>query len=198
LDFILHQGLYLKTNQITIIPLDSYSIYKGDPMKRLQIKSVLLLLTISFSSISEDLTTEKKQLIDELLTLTGATDLGQMFSEAYVQQMTYVLKQSRPDIEPRVFDILEEEVNEVINQEVGEGNVINELSYPIYHKYLTISDISELVQFYKTPLGKKTIDVMPSISQEAVLAGQQWGRSLGPIIQERLLTRFQQEGIDLQ
>jgi hypothetical protein len=146
----------------------------------------------------EDLTDEKKVLIDELLALTGATDLGKMFSEAYVQQMTYALKQNRPDIDPKVFDILEEEVNLVIDEEVGDANIINELSYPIYHKYLTRNDIKDLVAFYKTPIGRKTIEVMPSISQEAVLAGQQWGRSLGPVIQQRILDRFQKEGIELQ
>lgn len=164
-----------------------------------QIIFALLLGLMTVPTLSADeLTAEKKQLIDELLVLTGATNLGKMFSEAYIQQMTRLLKQSRPDLEPRVFDILQEEVNSVIDEEVGEGNIVNELSYPIYHKYLTKEDVADLVQFYKTPLGQKTIEVMPMISQEAVMAGQQWGRSLGPVIQQRLLDRFDAEGIMLQ
>jgi hypothetical protein len=157
----------------------------------------ILLMAVSCSSYSEDLTTQKKQLIDELLILTGAVNPGDSFSDIYIEQMTYILQQARPELEARAYDVLEDEINKVVYEEVGDGNVFNEMSYPIYHKYLTIADLSELISFYNSPIGKKTIEVMPSINREAIVAGQQWGRELGPIIQGRLLERFEREGINL-
>ncbi|NNE38107.1 MAG: DUF2059 domain-containing protein [Gammaproteobacteria bacterium] len=162
----------------------------------------ILLLSLIFSLpspiLAQDLTDEKKGLIDELLLLTGAADLGQIFSRIYIAEMTNFLRQAQPDADPRIFTILENEVNSVISDEVGNKQIINELSYPIYHKYLTSEDISELIVFYQSDLGIKTLSVMPDISREATLAGQEWGRSLGPQIQQRIMMRFQEEGIEIQ
>jgi hypothetical protein len=167
-------------------------------MKVLSNLLISILLSLPLTSWADDLTDEKKVLIDELLMLTGAGDLGQIFTRIYISEMTNYLRQAQPDADPRVFTILENEVNEVINDEVGNKHIINELSYPIYHKYLTSQDISELIVFYQSDLGKKTLAVMPDISREATLAGQEWGKSLGPQIQQRIMMRFEEEGIELQ
>lgn len=161
-------------------------------------KSLLLFIFLSspFTAIAQELSDEKRVLIDELLVLTGAADLGQLFSEIYISEMSNIISRAQPDTDPRVFAILEEEINSVIQTEVGDKQVFNELSYPIYDKYLTTNDIAELIAFYKTDLGKKTIAVMPAISHEATIAGQEWGKSLGPIIQQRIMTRFENEGIE--
>ncbi len=161
---------------------------------------LLIFIFLSFPVLThaDDLTDEKKLLIDELLMLTGAADLGEIFTRIYIAEMTNFFRQAQPDADPRIFTILENEVNEVISDEVGNKKIINELSYPIYHKYLTSEDLADLIVFYQSALGKKTLSVMPDISREATLAGQEWGKSLGPQIQQRIMTRFQEEGIELE
>jgi hypothetical protein len=69
--------------------------------------------------------------------------------------------------------------------------------YPIYHKYLTLDETKGLIQFYKTPLGKKAISVMPKMTQEGMAAGQIWGQSMGQKIQQRLSVRFKNEGLEI-
>ena len=91
--------------------------------------------------------------------------------------------------------IIEEEVNSVVGGAVKDDNAINELSYPIYHKYLTSEEITQLIQFYKSPIGQKTMAILPVISTEAMRAGEEWGRSLGPEILKRVQFRFDQESI---
>jgi len=157
---------------------------------------IFIFLGSSLTVISQEVAEEKKVLIDELLVLTGAVDFGQLFSEIYISEMSNIISRAQPNTDPKVFAILEEEINRVIQTEIGDKQVFNELSYPIYNKYLTMDDIAELIAFYKTDLGKKTIAVMPAISQEATIAGQEWGKSLGPIIQQRIMTRFEEEGIE--
>ncbi len=167
-------------------------------MKIIQALFICILISSATSTLADDLTEDKKLLIDELLMLTGAADLGEIFTRIYIAEMTNFLRQAQPDADPRIFTILENEVNEVISDEVGNKKIINELSYPIYHKYLTSEDLADLIVFYQSDLGKKTLSVMPDISREATLAGQEWGKSLGPQIQQRIMTRFQEEGIELE
>ena len=156
---------------------------------------VTLLLFVSSAINAAEVSAVKKQQIDELLNITGAAKMGEMFSNAFIENMTRVLKSSKPNINPKAYDIVEEEVKSIIHHEVYTKNALNELIYPIYDKYLSSSDLKEIINFYKTPVGKKTINVLPTITQEAMQAGQVWGQSLGPVIEQRIIARFDKEGI---
>ena len=52
-----------------------------------------------------------------------------------------------------------------------------------------------MIDLNNTELGKKMLKVLPLISEEAMQAGQQFGLGLAPKIQERIMSRFQKEGI---
>lgn len=165
-------------------------------MKR-KIKTIIIVIGLAFSTtvFAGELTATKKAVIKELMDITGSAQMGKLFANAFVMQMSNILKTTNPDIPPRALTILEEEVNAVIAEEMtGEGSFY-ELIYPIYHKYFTIKDIQALIAFYKTPIGKKAVTVMPQLTQESMITGQMWGQAIGPIIQERLAKRFEKEGI---
>jgi len=53
-----------------------------------------------------------------------------------------------------------------------------EMIIPIYQKYLTEKDISELNKFYSSPVGKKLIRYQPIIMQESMTVGQRWGENI--------------------
>lgn len=48
-----------------------------------------------------------------------------------------------------------------------------------YDKYLSDEDINGLIQFYQTPLGRKTLTVLPRLSAEMQAQGMQIGEQLG-------------------
>ena len=145
----------------------------------------------------DELTLEKKVAIKELLQVTGAIQMGELFGNAFAQQMTQVLKKSKPDIDPKAFDIIKEEVEALMHEELIVKGSLLPFMYPIYHKYLTLEETNGLIRFYKTPLGRKTISVMPKMTQEGMKAGQAWGQSIGPKFQQRVLDRFKKEGIKI-
>jgi hypothetical protein len=49
----------------------------------------------------------------------------------------------------------------------------------IYDKYFTHDEIKALSAFYQTPLGHKSIAVLPKLSSELRDAGRKWGQDLG-------------------
>lgn len=165
-------------------------------MKRLLLISILLASGIANA---EPIDGAKKQLIDELLVQTGqsAKDTGKLFSNAVIEQMTQTLKIAKPDISPKVFDILEQEVRSVIDETIQDSNFIAEMMYPIYGSRFSEAELRELIAFNQTPLGKKLLREQPAITQEAMQAGQTFGKTLGPKIQERIMARFKSEGIAL-
>lgn len=166
-------------------------------MKRFisSLTAVLLIAVSAGHLVAEDLTEAKRVDIDKLIEMTGAVAIGKQMSDAIVTQMSRVIRDSRPDLPPRLFDILREEVNSVIEENLP--NLITKI-IPIYHKYFTHQDIKGMVRFYQSPLGQKTIRVMPQLMQESMYLGQQWGQALGPEVQKRVIERFKAEGVDLQ
>ena len=63
----------------------------------------------------------------------------------------------------------------------SKGNLqqLLDLIVPIYDKYLSDKEIKDLTRFYQTPLGRKTIEIMPKLLAESQQAGQKWGEALG-------------------
>lgn len=163
----------------------------------MKIKALLLMVGLAFSTtvFAGEMTDTKKATTKELMSLTGSSQMPQLLSNAFIQQMTSMLKSTNPDIPARALTILEEEVNAVIKEEVVEKGSLDEEMFPIYHKYLTIEDMQALIAFYKTPVGKKAIMVMPQLTQEAMHAWQMWGQSLHPVIENRVAQRLAKEGI---
>jgi len=127
----------------------------------------------------------------------GALKIGKIFSATFINQMTTILKKTNPNIPNKAFKILKEEINSIIGDQMKDKGNFYKLVYPVYDKYLTTKDIKGLITFYKTPAGRKAISVMPQLTRESMIVGQQWGQSLAPIIQERILKRFEKEGIKI-
>jgi uncharacterized protein len=50
---------------------------------------------------------------------------------------------------------------------------------PLYDKYLSAQEVKDLIHFYQSPLGQKTVKVMPMLIAEAQEVGRKWGEGLG-------------------
>jgi hypothetical protein len=153
--------------------------------------------TNSAAPAAHEVSAEKKHLIDQLLMLTGAAKMADLFVNVYVEQMAIVLQEEQPDIDPKAFVVMRDVIDSLIREEIFDKKALNKVSYPVYDQYFTAEDLGKLVEFYQTPVGRKTIMVLPIVTQETLNAAKGWGQTLGPKIQQRLMARFKAEGIEL-
>ena len=163
-----------------------------------QLISLLLALFLA-SPLHGQVTTipsEHDNAIRLLIEETGALEIGTQFAEAVVIQMSQNLRQAQRDIDPRAFDIIRDEVLTTITEQMESGS-FEELIVPIYAKYFSLEEVLELLAFYRTELGRKTIAVMPTLTQESMEAGQAWGMALGPTIGRRVSASLRREGIEI-
>ena len=156
--------------------------------------SLLFVTMMPLHAAAEALTDGKRADIIKLLDTTGAMNMGKQMSAMVVGQMSEALKASRPDLPPELFDILREEVSATFEENIP---MFVELIVPIYHRHFTHEELKGLLSFYETDLGRKKIRVMPLLVQESMLIGQQWGQTIGPEIERRVIERFKAEGVDL-
>lgn len=161
---------------------------------RYVLASLVLLFSFSLPVKSEALSPEKRADIERLLDMTGAMALSTQMASAVTAQLFQVIKKARPDIPAKVLDALPAEVQATF---AANMDSFKEAIIPIYHKHFSASEIKEIIQFYSTDLGKKTIRLMPVLMQESMLAGQRWGQSLGPEIDRRVKARLKSEGVKI-
>ncbi|UBQ51286.1 DUF2059 domain-containing protein [Aeromonas hydrophila] len=56
----------------------------------------------------------------------------------------------------------------------------------IYRKHFTEAELKQLIAFYQSPVGKKSLDTMPAIFQESALVGQSLAERNMPALQAML------------
>ena len=158
----------------------------------------VFLLVFSLQSFAQDgeVTEELENAINQLLMESGALTMGEQMAELFVNQMSQTLRQSRPDLPPAAFDIIREETMAVINEELDRGS-FQSMLIPIYAQFYTLEEVEELLAFYRSPIGRKTVELLPAIGRDSQQAGERWGMLVGPTIGARITTRLQEEGIEI-
>lgn len=64
---------------------------------------------------------------------------------------------------------------------------ITEMAVPVYDKYLSDQEVKDLTEFYGTPLGKKTLTVLPKMTTELQEQGRKMGEEAGRQSMEEVL-----------
>ncbi len=157
----------------------------------------LVLISGGYINAEGEVAQAKMDAIKELMQITGAEVNSVQFSRLFTQQMLSILRANNPDISEKAVQIVTEEVARLVEEELQNGSLQAQI-YPIYARYFTLEDLQGLIEFNKSPVGVKANKVMPRLMQDSVSAAQSWSEKVGPIISERVLNRFRQEGISIR
>lgn len=150
---------------------------------------ILCLLVMSFSAAAkaqDTVSPAKRELIKELVSLTG----GQKNTEAMFNSM---LDQNERNLPILLAQALSKNLNltaseqvafqekiresmiraskrfrEMFRQRVNFVQLVEDISFSIHDKYFNENELRDLVEFYKSPTGKKTIEVLPQLLSESM------------------------------
>jgi hypothetical protein len=67
----------------------------------------------------------------------------------------------------------------------------------IYARNFSTEDLLALNAFYKTPLGHRLLQKLPTVTQETILAGGKFGRSVGEDMEKRMIEELRKKGVNL-
>ena len=129
-------------------------------------KIILALALLCAFSISAQETTDYKQKTIEFIKLTGTADA---FDNAIAQIGMSVPKEKKEAYKKEAMGTLDGLYDKIAD---------------LYMKEFTEDEIAELVAFYKTDLGKKLASKQTSLTQSAMMLGQNWGMEVGQIAQK--------------
>lgn len=116
--------------------------------------------------------------IHKLLDLTGAAGLMDQTLANMEKNIKPVMTNALPegDYREQLVDLFFEKFRAKLDRQK-----LISLAVPIYDKYFTHEDIKGLIQFYQTPLGRKSSKVMPQLTGELTEAGRKMGEEVGRV-----------------
>ena len=114
---------------------------------------------------------EKRRDIQRLLELTKAADIGTQVIQQMMDSMRANFAMPPSETREKVFKTFEEELTKEFSREK-----LMEAVLSIYDEHLSAEDVKGLIAFYESPLGQRTVNVLPSIARESYEEGARRGR----------------------
>lgn len=185
----------------------------------MMIKRNLVLLALLLTCASgvcaqqAQLSPEKRTLIKELLEVMHVKQTAQSISDSLALQMRAERarmlseRQSRQangagDEHWAISDELKNDggrwdkrVDELFRQRVDIGRLTEDASYELYDKYYSEDDLKNLVTFYKSETGRKSIELAPKLFAESM---ERTAAVLRPVVQEIMAQVLSEEEQELQ
>ncbi len=143
-------------------------------MKKI-ITAIFFILLIPAVSLAQGDSKYKKSLTT-LFEVSGTQEAY----KAAIKQMMVMYKTSKSEVPAEIWDDLEKEF-----LSTSLSDLVDMLA-PVYEKYMTKDDLDKIIEFYKTPVGKKYAESTPLITQESMAVGQEWGAKVGQEFMEKL------------
>ncbi|HEX8091468.1 MAG TPA: DUF2059 domain-containing protein, partial [Blastocatellia bacterium] len=138
------------------------------------------------ANAQETIKPEKRALIKELYEVTKVDKTMQSFMDMFLAQMQKdvprIISQvagdmagatdkDRDEIQRMVAESSARSAKrfrEMVGQKINFAEVGEQLFYPIYNKFYTEEDLKALTAFYKSPVGQKSLELMPQLMAESM------------------------------
>jgi len=144
---------------------------------------LMLIGCVAGASAQENTTPEKRELIRELLELTGGAKSVDVMMEAIIAQQEKDLPNLFEQLTSPTDNLTREERAELdrqikesglrtirrmreLFQRINYGQMVGDLAAPVFDKHFSETELREWIAFYKSPVGKKSIELMPVMMTE--------------------------------
>ena len=124
----------------------------------------------------------KIALIRQILTETKAIDLA-------VAAMETSLPAQRA-ANPRIPAVFWDRLSALVHTR---SDSLGSMFIDIYNRHFSTDDLKQLLEFYRSPTGRRLLAETPAIARESFIAGQSWGMQLGAEVARQLAA----EGIQM-
>ena len=142
----------------------------------------VIILTFSLGVAAQE--DSHRASVEKLLQIT---DQDQLLEQIYPQIKQLILGQVQQlDVPQEQTPLIEEYFDKIFNvmkEEMAWDNIKDDF-IQLYMSVYTEAEINELIAFYESPVGQKTLEKMPLIMQESMAISQKYTMKMMPKILE--------------
>ena len=158
--------------------------------KRVWTLVACLALTLVFAAPAPAQSPEALAAAKDLMATMRSADQFKSILPALMRALKPAVVQNRPEVE-RDFDALVPMLLETMNARVTE--ILDKVA-AIYARNFTVAELNEVAAFYRGPTGQKFVQRLPSVMQESMAVGQQFGQQIGTELQQRMIEELRKKG----
>src|SRR5262245_47668038 len=129
--------------------------------KPVSVGAVLLLFMWPPQVEAQNIDPQFRADTESLLQLTGSGDI-EALAKLVAAQVIETLKRSQPDVPERTSGIVTEVVRSEFLKAFEAPDGLRDKWVAIYAMHFTHDEIRVLLDFYRTPLGRKSVSLMPT------------------------------------
>jgi uncharacterized protein len=126
----------------------------------------------------------------ELVQVARATDQLKLILPSIIQALKPAVVQGRPEVE-KDFDAFAPALLDNMTARLPEFTA--EIVV-IYARNFTPEEMRQMTAFYRTPVGQKLLEKLPTVTQESMRVGQAWGQRIGAEVQNRMIEELRKKG----
>lgn len=158
------------------------------------LRAVLLCaaLLVPISAQSQE---SKSAVVREIIAVTKTDISLKAMSEAVMVETRRGLQLRFPDTDPRAFEIMLEVMGEALAPLYGEAI---ERSAAAMEKNFSLAELKEILVFYQTSAGRKSMKLMPGLAAESFAWGQIRAMELLSEAKPEIMRRLEAEGFDVR
>ena len=162
----------------------------------LRVVTALALTVVLGTSLAraQEIDPQALDLSRKIAALTNAQATGDQVLSLIMPQLTELVVRANPGKESEARTIMDQKVAPAMREMLPE---MVEMTAQIYARHFTVEELTQLTEFYGTPLGQKLIQTQPALVAEAGQAGQQWAIKVMQKVLQDLAPEFQQRGLQV-
>jgi hypothetical protein len=150
-------------------------------------------LVIGTPAVAQDATDPADvQLSAQLLDLAGVKPMLIHMLDQLAPNLTQLIQQANPGKEAQVEEVMNRFVVPKMKNRLPE---ILEESAKIYARHFTSNEITQLIQFYQSPLGTKLVREQSLIVQEMTVVSSRWAQSVAAEAIREYADEFRKRGL---
>jgi uncharacterized protein len=153
--------------------------------------------TATGGSNAGELTAAKRAEIKTLLDLTGVRAIPDQIAVNTVQSMVGGVRQLDPKFPDKGFQVMREAMASGLTAKADVAGGLMEQVTLVYHNAFTAGEISELVKFYQSPVGKKMLSSQAKVNAETFQTAMRWADSLSVDLDQRMDAALKKENLKL-
>jgi uncharacterized protein len=126
----------------------------------------------------------------ELIAIMKIDEQFKVMMPSIIAALKPAIVQNRPEV-ARDFDAFTPMLLQAFQSRLAE---MQDAIATVYASNFSADDLHALAAFYKTPVGQKFIQKSPTVTQQSLLVGQQFGRAVGAELRHRMVDELKKKG----
>ncbi len=155
----------------------------------------VLLCAALLAPIAAEADETKSAVVREIIAVTKTDASLKAMSDAVIAETRRGLSLNFPDTDPRAFDIMLEVMDEALAPLYDESV---ERSAAAMEQNFSLAELEELLAFYQSSAGQKSIELMPALAAESVVWGQARAMELLSAAKPEIMRRLEAEGFEVR